>query len=118
MQWLYRLYVGFRWLIALILIAAGCLVGYQAEYLMLVLIHKVGEERALGNESVIRLGGGGTLLTNPVAMIRWTMPFWGLGAVMIGGGVLLMFPWVRDPGDRVRCSFESRQESRTDEPTS
>jgi hypothetical protein len=117
MQWLYRLYVGFRSLIALTLLATGILVWFEAEDLMLALIHKVGEERALGKENVIRLEGGGTLLTNPVAMIRWTMPFWGLGAVLIVGGLLLMFPWVRDPGKRAKCSIGIRQESRTDEST-
>ncbi len=102
MRWLYRLYVGFRWLIALTLVAAGGLVCYEAEDLMLLLIHKVGEERALGKGSVIRLEDGGTLLTNPVAMIRWMMPFWGLGIVMIVGGLLLMFPWTREPEIRAK----------------
>jgi len=114
MQWLY---VGFNWLIALILVVAECLVWFEAGDLMLLLIRKVGEERALGKEGVIRLEGGGTLLTNPGAMIRWTMPFWGLGTVMVLGRLLLMFPWTHDPGSRTKGSPGSQQEPKTDETT-
>ena len=55
--------------------------------LMLCLIHAVGEVRALGPNNVVRRDGG-LLLTNPAAIVAWTLPFWGAGLLLIGSAVL------------------------------
>jgi len=57
---------------------------------MAVLIHWVGEERALGPRSVIRQPGGGTLLTNPSAMMRWVLLIWAVGFSQAVAGVFLI----------------------------
>jgi hypothetical protein len=53
------------------------------------LISLVGEEYALGAKNVIRTEDGGVLLTNPVGMIRWTLPFWFLGFLQITAALTL-----------------------------
>jgi hypothetical protein len=65
-------------------------VWWQSEELMLWLIHRVGEERALGP--------GGVLLTDPDAMARRALPFWGLSLLLAAGGVLLLCPCGRRAG--------------------
>jgi len=84
------LLLAFYSLQAAILIVAGCATLWWADSLMLWLIWTVGEERALGAESVVHLEGGGRLLTNPGAMILWSIPFWILGCVQISAGATLL----------------------------
>ncbi len=84
-------YSALRGLVAAGLLASAIVVWWQSEELMLWLIHRVGEERALGQGAVIREPGG-VLLTHPDAMIRWTLPFWGLSLLLAAGGVLLLCP--------------------------
>ena len=84
------LLVVFYGLQAVILIAAGCATLWWQDSLMLWIIWIVGEERALGAENVVHLEGGGKLLTNPGAMILWSIPFWILGCVQISGGLTLL----------------------------
>lgn len=57
------------------------------------LIRTIGEERALGTANVVRLQGGGTLLTNPSGMVKWMLPFWLLGSAQISAAVTLVWLW-------------------------
>jgi hypothetical protein len=50
----------------------------------------VGEKAALGAGNVVRQGGD-LLLTNPAAMMRWTLPFWILGAAQLIAGLALLW---------------------------
>ena len=81
-----------RKLIAVGLIASGGVVLWQSQELMVWLIHRVGEERALGERNVYRTPEGGVMLTNPGALVAWALPFWGLAALLMAGGVLLLCP--------------------------
>jgi hypothetical protein len=74
---------AFRSLIGVVAIIGGGLIWHYAHELMLRQIYLIGEENALGRENVIRLADGGTLLTNPGAMIFYELPF-------LGGAVLLI----------------------------
>jgi len=78
---------------AIILLAAGAATLWWSSDLMLWLIRLVGEEYALGPQNVIRLEDGGSLLTNPAAMIRWTTPFWFLGTVQFTTALTLVGQW-------------------------
>ena len=80
---------------AVILLVAGLATLWWSQDLMGLLIHLVGEERALGAGNVIPQEGGGKLLTNPSAMARWMLPFWALGAVQITGALSLVALWSR-----------------------
>ena len=64
------------------------------------LIWIVGEERGLGADNVNYTEGGAKLLTNPVAMIKWTVPFWVLGCVQISAGFTLLRDCQRRIGRR------------------
>lgn len=79
---------------AAVLLLFGLATLWWSEDLMRWLIWEIGEERALGAQSVIHLEGGGTLLTNPGAMMLWTLPFWFLGAVQILSAMTLVWLWV------------------------
>jgi hypothetical protein len=93
---------------AVILFGAGLATLWWSQDLMGLLIHLVCEERALGAGSVIPQEGGGKLLTNPSAMVRWMLPFWALGAVQITAALSLVALWRRltsrcsGPGHRAR----------------
>ena len=78
---------------AAVLLAAGVATLWWSEELMGWLIYMVGEERALGADNVIHLENGGKLLTNPGAMMRWTIPFWVLGMVQITAAITLVGLW-------------------------
>lgn len=78
---------------AVVLLAAGIATLWRASDLMSWLIWLVGEEYALGPENVIHLENGGKLLTNPGAMLRWTLPFWFLGLVQITAAFTLAWLW-------------------------
>ena len=80
---------------SVVLFSAGVAVLWWSEDLMSWLIWEVGEEYALGPESVIHLENGGKLLTNPGAMIRWTIPFWVLGLVQLASAFTLIGLWSR-----------------------
>jgi hypothetical protein len=58
---------------------------------MLVLIHWLGEERALGPQNVIVQPNGSKLLTNPSAMARWVMLIWTVGLCQIIAGLNLVW---------------------------
>ncbi len=75
------------------LLAAGAATLWWSQDLMTLLIHVVGEERALGASNVIRREDGSTLLTNPGGMILWTMPFWSLGCLQITAALTLVGLW-------------------------
>jgi hypothetical protein len=72
-----------------LLLAAGFLTAWYSGDLMTFLIHMVGEERALGRDSVIRRPDGSLLLTNPGAMALWTMPVLLLAAVQVSSAFTL-----------------------------
>ena len=80
---------------ATVLLLAGIATLWWSSDLMIWLIWLVGEEFALGAENVVRMEGGGKLLTNPGAMITWTTPFWFLGVVQISSAVTLVWLWLR-----------------------
>jgi hypothetical protein len=82
---------------AAVLFAAGAATLWWSQDLMLWLVFMVGEERAFGPASVVHLEGGGKLLTNPSAMVRWTLPFWFLGAMQISAAIALVGLWARRP---------------------
>ena len=86
---------------AVLLLITGCAMLWFSHDLMLLLIHAVGEEYALGAENVIRREDGRTQLTNPGAMGAWTMPFWALGVLQVSSGITLVWLWRRNrtPGN-------------------
>ena len=87
------------WSHAVVLLVAGIATLWWSQDLMRVLIHSVGEERALGAANVIRPEGGGILLTNPRAMVRWMIPLLGSGpGANLGGGDAGRVPVRSDPG--------------------
>lgn len=71
--------------------AAGLAVLWWSGDLMRWLIWLVGEEYALGEMNVIRTEDGGVLLTNPIGMLRWTLPFWFLGILQITSALTLVW---------------------------
>ncbi len=76
-----------------LLCLAGIATLWWSSELMRWLIWMLGEERALGSENVVRLEGGGTLLTNPGAMLVWTTPFWALGILQLAAAATLLCLW-------------------------
>ncbi len=74
-------------LIALGLALMGTATCLFSQPLMFILIHFVGEERALGPYAVRRLPDGTVLMTNPMAMTLWMLPIWALGLALIALGV-------------------------------
>lgn len=78
---------------AIALLAAGLATLWWSQDLMTWLIYMVGEERALGPDSVIHLENGGKLLTNPAGMVRWMLPFWIIGLVQISAAITLIGLW-------------------------
>jgi hypothetical protein len=82
------------------LLAAGVATLYWSGDLMVFLIHIVGEEYALGAGNVIRTEDGGVLLTNPMGMLRWTMPFLFLGILQITTAATLVWLWLRSRSTR------------------
>ena len=76
-----------------VLLAAGLATLWWSQDLMRWLIWLVGEERALGSANVVIQEGGGKLLTNPLAMVRWMMPFWFLGMVQVSAAGMLVWLW-------------------------
>lgn len=79
----------------IILMIAGCATLWWSSDLMTLLIQVVGEENALGADNVIQLENGGTLLTNPAAMVGWTIPIWILGSVQMSAGLTLLWNYHR-----------------------
>src|SRR5688572_9295722 len=71
-------------------IIGGVVLLWGSQDAMLVLIHWIGEERALGPRSVLRNPDGSTLLTNPGAMARWVFLFWAVGASQVISGLCLL----------------------------
>jgi hypothetical protein len=80
---------------AIALIAVGAATFWWSGDLMRWLIWLVGEDYALGEGNVIRLEGGGALLTNPTGMIRWSVPFWFLGFLQITAAFTLVWLWFK-----------------------
>jgi hypothetical protein len=79
-----------------LLIVAGILVLSWSDFLMTWLIHLVGEEKALGAQNVIRKPDGTVWLTNPVGMMKWSLPFLIPGlAALVSGMALISFCWLR-----------------------
>lgn len=79
-----------------LLIVGGLATLWWSGDLMTFLIHLVGEERALGAENVIVTADGSKLLTNPGAMMLWTLPFLVFGAVqLLAAGTLVWLRWYR-----------------------
>jgi hypothetical protein len=78
---------------AAVLLAAGVATIWWSSELMLWLIYMIGEEYALGTDNVIHLEDGGKLLTNPGAMMRWTIPFWILGLIQITAALTMIGLW-------------------------
>src|SRR5947209_1711830 len=73
---------------AVALFAIGSATLWWASDWMLMLIHIIGEERALGAGGVSR-DEKGVLLTNPGAMIMWTLPFWAAAFVEFIASIIL-----------------------------
>lgn len=94
--------------LAAVLIVSGLATLYWSQDLMRWLISIVGEERALGAGNVIHREGGGGLVTNPAAMVRWMLPFWLLGAIQIVSAVTLL--WLRS-GRRTGLGLGPRSDS-------
>ena len=76
---------------SLSLIALGCFTLWYSQPLTFWLISIIGEERALGKDSVVRLDTGEVLLTNPGAMGVWVLPFLVVGCIQISSGVMLLY---------------------------
>ena len=89
---------------AALLALAGIATLWWSSDLMLWLIWLVGEEYALGAENVIRLEGGGKLLTSPGAMITWTTPFRCLGILQLTSAATLVWLWHSRRRLTTRCA--------------
>lgn len=87
---------------AVALLTAGLATLWWSSDLMTWLIYQVGEEYALGANNVIRTENGGVLLTNPLGMILWTLPFWFLGLLHITAALTLT--WLGAVRLSPRCS--------------
>jgi hypothetical protein len=74
----------------LLCVVGGLALLWGSQDAMLVLIHWVGEERALGARSVIPRPGGGKLLTNPGAMAGWMALIWAVGVSQVLAGADLI----------------------------
>ena len=90
------------------LFAAGTATLWWSQDLMTLLIHLVGEERALGANNVIRREDGSTLLTNPVGMILWMVPFWFLGCLQVTSALTLVGLWVGRPNQSLQRTPAAR----------
>ena len=55
----------------------------------MTVIRRIGFERALGSQSVRHVGDGQVLLTNPIGMFLWSIPFLAVGLVLIAVSVHL-----------------------------
>ena len=55
----------------------------------MTVIRRIGFERALGSQSVRHVGDGQVLLTNPIGMFLWSIPFLAVGLVLIAASVQL-----------------------------
>lgn len=77
-------------LAGLLSIAGGAALLWGSQDAMTVLIHWIGEERALGPRSVVRQPDGSALLTNPGAMARWVFLIWAVGASQVVAGACLL----------------------------
>ena len=91
------------WGHAVVMLAAGVATFWWSQDLMGLLLHLVGEERALGAANVVPLEGAGKLLTNPTAMIGWMLPFWFLGTAQVSAAVMLVWLWSRRIWDADRA---------------
>jgi hypothetical protein len=68
-----------------VLLGAYVVVTFQAWGVRL--IDWIGPERALGAPNVRREPDGSVLMTNPAAMLFWSVPFLVVGVVIIAMGV-------------------------------
>jgi hypothetical protein len=75
----------------MISLAGAIILIWGSQDAMLVLIHWLGEERALGPQNVIIQPDGSKLLTNPSAMANWVMMIWTVGASQIVAGLNLLW---------------------------
>lgn len=82
---------------AAVLLLVGIAAIWWSNDLMLWLIWLVGEEYALGPESIIHLENGAKLITNPSGMVRWMLPFWFLGMIQILAARTLSWLWWHRP---------------------
>lgn len=105
---------------ALALLVAAAATLWWSSDLMMLLISLVGPECALGPDNVHHIEGGGMLLTNPAAMIRWTTPFWFLGLVQITSAFTLVRLWWshRPSGDNGSKISEKAPAAPSNRPTS
>lgn len=71
-----------------ILVGAYFVITFQAWGFRL--IDWIGPERALGAPNVRREPDGSVLMTNPTAMLFWSLPFLAFGIVMIVVGVKVL----------------------------
>ena len=55
----------------------------------MTVIRRIGFERALGSQSVRHVVDGLVLLTNPIGMFLWSIPFLAVGLVLIAVSVQL-----------------------------
>jgi hypothetical protein len=76
-------------------LVGGLALLWGSQDAMLMLIHWVGEERALGTQNVIPQPDGGKLLTNPGAMFRWMVLIWAVGASQVIAGGYILWRGVR-----------------------
>lgn len=49
----------------------------------MILMRRIGFERALGEDAVQHVGDGRVLLTNPLGMVMWSLPFLIVGVFLI-----------------------------------
>jgi len=88
-------------LAGLLSVIGGIALLWGSQDAMLVLIHWLGEEWALGKHNVIRRPDGSTLVTNPTSMAKWMSIIWVIGASQIVAGASLLF----------RCGWRPRKPS-------
>lgn len=71
-------------------VLGGVVLLWGINDVLIILLHWVGEEWALGPQNVIRDPDGRILLTNPSAMARWSIPIWAVALSQIGTGVYVL----------------------------
>ena len=76
-------------MLAAVLVVIGVFFTITFQGWGMVLIRRIGFERALGSSSVQHYGDGRVLLTNPLGMLLWSLPFLVLGICLIVFGVRL-----------------------------
>jgi hypothetical protein len=79
-----------RKVVGILMITSGAYLVVTCQAWGLRLIDWIGPERALGAANVHREPDGSIFMTNPAAMLEWSLPFLIFGIAVIVLGVLIV----------------------------